>query len=607
MRTFRCFIYAICLVCMMACNNEDIHFEKEDDSRVIAYDHVSKRLRQDGITLTDVDIWVTKEKIPANSVEEITPYDRIVSPGTESWLFFVDELPGANWEHPCRYLFVDRNGEILVYEKTVPPSYFNMELVNTSEFTRNNHSHHITPELSLKTKSVTLLDNHYAIVLSGGGNRYSNHVRYWNDCSYIYTILTSQYGYDPSKIYVLMADGTDPGIDNSNGLSSNPDLDGDNNDDIDYAATNQNLNNVFGLLSSQLTDDDYLFIYTIDHGGLDPYLDESYIWMWGEERYYASDFANKVKSINTKATHIVMGQCHSGGFVEYFNNSPNICISTACGKYERSWAMTSGLYDEYVYYWTQSHTSANGDINGDNHISAWDSYHYAQSRDTRNETPCHYGAGYLSERLTLMGQYQNSYDTFIDGYCTFNYNATDERPFYAGEPDHEPEFGVSRGDKIDITVTRPDINTYPFEWSITENNNHVIFSPNNTRAHMEVNSQIAVGQRIRVRVEANIPADNYQVIQYLNFYVTSNYRIAKSTKNILTIENSDIDKSPATSNAKASVFEYQIVASDSKVKISGTYSKNQRLNLDISNLSKGVYTLIIREDGDLKAKQRLTI
>ena len=68
--------------------------------------------------------------------------------------------------------------------------------------------------------------------------------------------------------------------------------------------------------------------------------------MWNNEKYFASRFANKVHSITAKAIHIVMGQCHSGGFVEYFTNTPNVCISTACGKYEDSHPSVNGLYDE---------------------------------------------------------------------------------------------------------------------------------------------------------------------------------------------------------------------------------------------------------------------
>ena len=407
-----------------------------------------------------------------------------------------------------------------------------------------------------------------------------------------------------------MADGTNPSIDNSNHTSSDPDLDNDGVTDIDYAATNSNLDHVFNLLSSKLTNQDYLFIYTIDHGGINPLIDESFILMWNNNIYYASDFSNKVKAINTKATHIVMGQCNSGGFVEYFTNSPNICISTACGKYEPSYAMTNEAYDEYVY-WTKSHENSTGDANSDGYVSALESYAYAQNRDSKPEVPEHYGAGYLSKRLALTGMFQNTYETYFDGYCVFNYETGNRYSFYADEPNHEPEFGVACGDKIDITVTVPDINENTFSWSIVENNSYTsIFVPNNTSAHLEVRNQSPIGQRIRVKVEANIPEDNYYLVQYLNFYITSSYRIARLGNNVLSIENvnTEDDSTTYTLNSSVSNFTYQILdEGTNNVRMSGSYPKNQKLNLDISQLSSGTYRLVIKENGETKANQRLTI
>lgn len=129
-----------------------------------------------------------------------------------------------------------------------------------------------------------------------------------------------------------MSDGTNPGIDTSSGTSSNVDLDDDGIADIDYAATKSNVINVFNQLADKLTEEDYLFVYTIDHGGLDSSRNESYLVLWNGMYIYANEFSELVKSVNTQATNIVMGQCNSGGFIDYFKNSPNICISTACAK-----------------------------------------------------------------------------------------------------------------------------------------------------------------------------------------------------------------------------------------------------------------------------------
>ena len=570
-------------------------------------------MKDSDFSLSDVDIWATKETLPANLTMEIAHF-KVQSPKDESWLFFVDLIPMANWAHDCLYIFVDMNGNVSIHKETMPPGYdkYNMERIHESDFTKNTNPYPIPPKVSVNSRSASVLEHHYAIILSGGYDRWNNHIRYWNDCSSIYQTLINQYGYDPSKVYVLMADGQNSGIDNSQGHSSETDLDGDDIADIDYAATNENLNNVFDILASRLTDKDHLYIFTIDHGGLESSIYDSYICMWNQERFYASDFATKVKAINNKTTNIVMGQCHSGGFVDYFRDTPNVCISAACMKDELSWSTSNGLYDEYVYYWTQSHTSLAGDSNYDDYVTSLESHNYAKNRDSQNENPVHYGgSGNLSSLLTLTGMHPSVYGTYYDGYCVFNYETGTRYPFYADEPNHEPEFGIVCGDKIDITLTNPDINEYVFSWSVIENNNYTaVFVPNNTRAHMEVRSQSPIGQRIRVKVEANIPEDNYYLAQYINFYITSNYRIARSENNVLSIENVSTDNTSATYtlNASASTFNYQIMdEGTNNIRMSGSYPKNQKIELDISQLSSGVYTLIIRENGEIKANQRLTI
>lgn len=453
MKIFSFVFVALCTVGLVACVNEDISFEKGNISRDIAYKLVLKELKEWNISLNEVDIWASEQKVAGNT-GGFGSDDNLTSPDSESWFFLVDERPLDNWGHPCRYLFVDMNGIVYVYQQTMPPKFFDdMVLLNVSETTKNYNYYPITPtKKGTRSEDIPLLSHHYAIIISGGWSSTLNFPRYWNDCAEIYTTLTDQYGYDPSKIFVLMADGTDPGIDNSLNESSNPDLDGDSIDDIDFAATCSNLDSVFDSLAVHLTTDDYLFIYTIDHGDIDWFLDDSFLAMWNNEKYFASRFANKVHSITAKAIHIVMGQCHSGGFVEYFTNTPNVCISTACGKYEDSHPSVNGLYDEYVHLWTQSHNTTISDANGDGKITAKESHLYAKFRDTCNETPCHYGgSGYLSERLTLTGTYQNTYDSYIDGYCVFN--NLSNYSFYAGVHIHEPEFGIPSGGSVDIFLT----------------------------------------------------------------------------------------------------------------------------------------------------------
>jgi hypothetical protein len=41
------------------------------------------------------------------------------------WVAFVDDVPEANWGHPCRYLFINEDGNISEVKSITPPSLKN--------------------------------------------------------------------------------------------------------------------------------------------------------------------------------------------------------------------------------------------------------------------------------------------------------------------------------------------------------------------------------------------------------------------------------------------------------------------------------------------------
>jgi hypothetical protein len=50
-----------------------------------------------------------------------------VEAATSAWVFFIDDAPDANWEHPCRYVFLNVNtGEFRVIGGTSPPLDLNL-------------------------------------------------------------------------------------------------------------------------------------------------------------------------------------------------------------------------------------------------------------------------------------------------------------------------------------------------------------------------------------------------------------------------------------------------------------------------------------------------
>lgn len=56
-----------------------------------------------------VTTWRTKFQVPASF--------------SRAWFYFVDDMPQANWEHPCRYVFVDvKTHAHVILEASTPPT-----------------------------------------------------------------------------------------------------------------------------------------------------------------------------------------------------------------------------------------------------------------------------------------------------------------------------------------------------------------------------------------------------------------------------------------------------------------------------------------------------
>ncbi|MBR5061288.1 MAG: hypothetical protein IKX24_04005 [Prevotella sp.] len=243
--------------------------------------------------------------------------------------------------------------------------------------------------VSPKSSSSSLNGHNYAVIINGGFNKYNNHIRYWNDCSYIYSTLVNKYYYDKNKVFVLMSDGTSPADDRLlyDGVttdSSPLDLDGDGIDDIAYSATPSNVSLVFDSLSNILTQEDTLFIFTMDHGGSNGGK-SVYLYLWNSI-ITDTQFAQEVGKVNAGEIMICMGQCYSGGFIDNLE-IPNRVIMTAC-RYDEISYSTDNVHDDFVYKWTSALNGAIGaDTNNDRKISLCESFIYAYNYDLAPEHP----------------------------------------------------------------------------------------------------------------------------------------------------------------------------------------------------------------------------
>ena len=238
----------------------------------------------------------------------------------------------------------------------------------------------------------------YAVLVSGGRNKLTNHERYWNDCAFLYRTLRQTYRVPKRNIMVLMSDGGDAErdmlrADGRGFMSMSTDLDGDGQPDVSLSATLQNLESSINDLTHRLSADDRLLFYIVDHGGYDDSDGRPYLWLWGDEQLYGGHLADMLGKLQVGSVSILMGQCYSGAFMAGLQ-APNRIVTTACSATEQSWSCLDRPYDEFVYHWTcaVAGSDENGlpiysDSDGDGQVSMAEAYDYACRQDRRPETP----------------------------------------------------------------------------------------------------------------------------------------------------------------------------------------------------------------------------
>lgn len=254
-----------------------------------------------------------------------------------------------------------------------------------------------TRSMEARTRSnPSSTGNKWAIIINGGGDMYSNHICYWNDCSFFYKTLKNVYGLSDDHIFVAMSDGLNHDYDRwdyFNGCYDDSPWDLDNNGtiDIDYPATYAGVQSAFQAVADSnigAQPGDEVIIFVTDHGEVTNSGVSSLV-LWGGGSMTATQFRQELISIPSSVTkHIVMGQCNSGGFITWLQDVKQMTIATACGASQSSYPTLDYYYDEFLYHWvsavagrTPNGTSVNADSNNDGCISATEAFNYAYAND----------------------------------------------------------------------------------------------------------------------------------------------------------------------------------------------------------------------------------
>ncbi|MBR5434726.1 MAG: T9SS type A sorting domain-containing protein [Bacteroidales bacterium] len=357
-------------------------------------------------------------------------------------MFFIDETPEANWDHPCRYVIWDFDGKIIsVFYDSEFPYECKMYCINRRylEYEEQDHNTIIPNQYQREhIRSNGSSEHKYAVIIESVNIKSTNDKRFWNDCSEIYSTLVYNYGFDENNIYVIMSDGTNSGDDRClarthcpwYNLFSDPedcweydssplDLDGDGDNDIQYPMTRNSLITVFNNLADILSEEDNLFVFVTGHGEIVGGLP-----LWQQESDFISktEFASYLNLVNAGTITVVMENCFSGLFIPFLS-APNRVIITACAN-TQSWTKEKNRfnYNEFVHHWTAAMAGGypagnhvNADSDNDGHVSMQEAFFYAKIND------CHYIEGdeepqYYSNS-TLLG---NSLD--LDGVFCYTKN-----------------------------------------------------------------------------------------------------------------------------------------------------------------------------------------
>lgn len=326
----------------------------------------------------------------------------------DGYLILIDDMALANWEHPCRWVFVSPEGEMEIVDMLVPPLGVDKMLTEFSDL-----------PISSPMATQSLLDwwvpnprlsndpaHTFAWIISGGADSGNNHERYYGDVQFMYLTLTDDYGYTDANITVCFADGTNPAPDQSGGVNSNPDLDGDGDTDIDFDATMAGVTSGYNQIHTNVGSDDQLFVFTTDHGGpgkggydLPP---EVILNLWGTT-LNDDQMKTWLDAIPSQSSHVGMEQCYSGGFMgEVLPGAQPRSFASAANGSEYSWAGTTYPdYDEWAYWYTGAfHGSvppggtlpggalpSNPDTDSDGYVNMAEGAIFAHDHDTSAENP----------------------------------------------------------------------------------------------------------------------------------------------------------------------------------------------------------------------------
>lgn len=335
------------------------HISKEDALKIV--EPITSKYPDRWVDISD-EIIPAGTRIAYNTLGhqlDIDDRSYCLSPDYDSWLLVIDNDASITGSHRHIHLFVN----------IVSGEYSTMELEGRAIIewdTARNICIHPETISGFEKKDQRLPERsngstQWAVIISGGCDSLNNNSRYYNDCVNIYFKLTQLLGYPKGNIFCLMADGTNPALDQRTGsntyISSDPDLDNDGTDDIQYEANRTNIASVFNTLSLLVNPGDEVLVFMTDHG-----TPSGRFCLWGSETLSPSQLNAELNKLGSSVMiDVVIECCYSGAFISQVSAS-NRTIATACTSTEVSYGL-GYQYNYFIHYWTEciSYAAVNGD------------------------------------------------------------------------------------------------------------------------------------------------------------------------------------------------------------------------------------------------------
>ncbi len=346
------------------------------------------------------------------------------------WLVFVDERPMTGWSHPCSYFFIPKNYSP-INDETIPcvkfkgtkyPRKIKLTLLESQREIVNKQATpniHLSRNYSISShQRIDDYDEPIVIIIGGGYEEENNYLTYWNDCEYLYNVLTQDYGYDPYcflSFFPTFQLRTYEGVETYINRPSYY-----NNEQPWYPLMYLNRKDIileklydFYLIEENPPyKDSNLIFYITCHGDIDPSTNEPYICLLDmsdylqypsarDNRLYATELDSIASLFGARNTTFILQNCYSGAFIDYLQG-PGRTIITACSEDESSWSMDPHLgieHNEFSYDFTNAIHQAdkfgnpiNSDTDSNGHITMEEAFLYAQSHDENDETPMYSSA-----------------------------------------------------------------------------------------------------------------------------------------------------------------------------------------------------------------------